>query len=92
MSTALADVAGWIGAVLLLLAYAGNATGRLDTRGRIYQLGNAAGSAGLLAVGAAHGAWPSVALNAAWLAVAARSALPRRRSASGPPGAVVAAD
>ena len=76
-----ADAAGWAGAVLLLLGYAGTATGRFTVRSRRYQVCNVLGSAGLAAVAAAHGAWPSVALNAAWLAVAA---LTWRSASTGP--------
>ena len=69
--TALADAAGWIGAVLLLTAYAGTATGRAAPHGRAVRTCNVLGSAGLAAVAAAHAAWPSVALNVVWLGIAA---------------------
>ena len=66
----LTEVAGWGGAGCLLLAYALLSAGRLGA-GVTFQLLNLAGSAGLLVNGAAHGAWPSAALNLVWLAVGA---------------------
>jgi hypothetical protein len=64
----LTEIAGWGGAGCLLLAYALLSAGRLAAGVR-FQLLNLAGSAGLLLNGAAHGAWPSAALNLVWLAV-----------------------
>lgn len=83
MSTALADAAGWLGAALLLAAYAGVASGRIVTRGAPYRWANVLGSAGLAAASAVHGAWPSVALNVVWLGVAAAT----WRSSRAPVGA-----
>jgi hypothetical protein len=68
MTTLLTEVAGWGGAGCLLLAYALLSAGRLAA-GVTFQLLNLAGAAGLLLNGAAHGAWPSAALNLVWLAV-----------------------
>jgi hypothetical protein len=58
----LADIAGWAGAALLLLAYARTATGRTATRSLGYRTATLLGSAG-------HAAWPSVALNSIWLVI-----------------------
>ena len=68
---AVADVAGWIGAFVLVVAYGASSTGRLRASGRTYQAMNLLGSLGLGAVAAAHRAWPSVTLNALWLVIAA---------------------
>lgn len=64
----LTEVAGWGGAGCLLLAYALLSAGRIAA-GVTFQLLNVAGSAGLLLNGAAHGAWPSAALNLVWVAI-----------------------
>lgn len=80
----LADAAGWAGAVLLLLGYAGAATGRVTARSRGYRVCNVLGSAGLAIVAAAHHAWPAVVLNAVWLVIAAVTWRTPRRS--GGPG------
>jgi hypothetical protein len=63
-----ADAIGWIGALCLLLAYAGLATNRL-TSGTRYHVLNLAGAGGLAFNGAYHHAWPSAALNVVWLAI-----------------------
>lgn len=80
----LTEVAGWGGAGCLLLAYGLLSSGRL-TAGVRFQLLNLAGSGGLLLNGAAHGAWPSAALNLVWLAVGA-VALGRTRRRPPVPG------
>ncbi|MGN9906949.1 CBU_0592 family membrane protein [Phytohabitans sp. LJ34] len=64
----LTEVVGWGGAGCLLLAYALLSAGRIAA-GVTFQLLNLAGSAGLLLNGAAHGAWPSAALNLVWVAI-----------------------
>lgn len=62
------DAIGWLGAVALLLAYAGLAAGRLPA-GPGYHVLNLAGAGGLAFNGAYHHAWPSAALNVIWLAI-----------------------
>ena len=69
MTGLLVDVAGWIGAVALLTAYALVSGGRVGGRGPAFQSLNLVGAVGLLANGVWHGAWPSAALNAVWLVV-----------------------
>lgn len=63
------DVAGWTGALGLLLAYALLSGGRVAAASPTYLALNLGGSAGLAVNGIAHGAWPSTALNVAWLAI-----------------------
>jgi hypothetical protein len=81
----LVDVVGWIGAAMLLLAYGLLAARRLAD-GRTYHVLNVLGAAGLTVNGAAHGAWPSVALNVVWIALGALAV--RRLLRSGPSGPV----
>ena len=61
------DSAGWIGAAVLLAAYALVSAGRIPGRSVAFQALNLVGAAGLLANSAFHGAWPSSALNLIWL-------------------------
>lgn len=63
------EIAGWLGAVLLVSAYALSALSDVSTK-PIFHILNFFGSAGLLANGIAHTAWPVVALNGVWLATA----------------------
>lgn len=67
-ATVIVDIAGWLGAGSLLLAYALLSMGRLRPR-VVYQLLNLAGAVGLAVNTAYHQAWPSAAVNVVWLAI-----------------------
>ncbi|WP_205761566.1 CBU_0592 family membrane protein [Arthrobacter mobilis] len=73
----LAEVSGWLGAVAVLAGYLLFSMGRIQN-GRLFQTANLAGSVAMIVNGAYHGAWPSVATNVAWCAIAA-TALVRLR-------------
>jgi hypothetical protein len=67
----LVDAMGWLGMILLLVAYGLLTTGRWRVTGAPYQLANVAGGV-LLAVNTAyHHAWPSAALNLVWFVIGA---------------------
>ena len=63
------EVAGWIGAALILGAYALLSAGKLTGRSLSYQLMNVVGAAGFVINGWWHGAIPSAALNVLWLLI-----------------------
>jgi len=63
------EIAGWIGATLILGAYALLSAGRVTGRSLSYQLMNIVGAAGFVINGWWHGAWPSAALNVLWLLI-----------------------
>jgi hypothetical protein len=63
------DAVGWIGAVLLLVAYVLVSTRRLEGQAATFHGLNLLGGAGLAANSAVNGAFPSVALNVIWMAV-----------------------
>ncbi len=65
------EVAGWIGAALILGAYALLSAGKLTGRSLTYQLMNVVGAAGFVVNGWWHGALPSAALNVLWLMIGA---------------------
>jgi hypothetical protein len=65
------EVAGWIGASLILGAYALLSAGRLTGKSLTYQLMNVVGAAGFVINGWWHGALPSAALNVLWLLIGA---------------------
>jgi len=73
------EVVGWLGAGALLLAYALLSEHRVTSTSRRYLLLNLTGSAGLALNGAAHTAWPSVALNLLWLGIGVRALRSWRR-------------
>jgi hypothetical protein len=63
------EVAGWAGAVLILLAYGLLSAGRLTGQSLSYQLMNVVGAAGFVINGWWHGALPSASLNVLWLLI-----------------------
>jgi hypothetical protein len=66
----MADVLGWIGAALLLSAYALLSFRKLSPQGLVYQGMNVVGSS-LLAVNTGyHRAFPSTAVNVVWIFIA----------------------
>ena len=74
-----AEVAGWTGAVLCLVAYALVSTGRLDGKGTRFALMNMAGGALLAWNGYEHRALPAVFVNVVWLTIGAVSYVVHRR-------------
>ena len=65
------EVAGWAGALLILLAYLLLSAGRLTGQSLSYQLMNVVGAAGFIINGWWHGALPSAVLNVLWLMIGA---------------------
>lgn len=64
------DVVGWIGAALLLGAYALVSTKRVEGDSIAYQTLNLLGSAFLIVNSAYYGAYPSVGVNVIWIGIA----------------------
>ena len=67
----LVEIAGWGGAVLILLAYLLLSAGRMTGQSLTYQAMNVVGAAGFVINGWWHGAIPSAALNVLWLLIGA---------------------
>ncbi len=65
------EIAGWAGAVLILLAYLRLSMGRLTGQSALYQAMNVFGAAGFVANGWWHGALPSASLNVVWALIGA---------------------
>ena len=65
------EAAGWLGALLILAAYALLTAGKLTGRSLAYQAMNVVGAAGFVINGWWHGAIPSTALNIVWLLIGA---------------------
>ena len=74
------DLGGWCGAVLVIAAFAFNAFGSMDVRGRTYQLLNICGSVLLIVNTAWHHAWPSAFVNVVWVLIAAAAAIKHWRA------------
>jgi hypothetical protein len=65
------EIAGWAGAVLILLAYLLLSAEKLTGQSLLYQGMNVVGAAGFVINGWWHGALPSAALNVLWLLIGA---------------------
>lgn len=63
------EIAGWAGAVMILLAYLLLSANRLTGQSLVYQGMNILGAAGFVINGWWHGAVPSAALNVLWLLI-----------------------
>ncbi len=68
--TFLINLAGWLGALMLLLAYILVSNRKLAGDSLTYQLLNLAGSACLLLNAFHFGAYPSVGVNSVWVVIA----------------------
>jgi len=65
-----AEIAGWLGALLVLASYALVSLGRIEARTNLNQAMNMAGAAGLAWNGYVHGTWPIFTLDAVWALIA----------------------
>jgi hypothetical protein len=74
------DLGGWLGAVLVVAAFALNAFGSMDVRGRAYQVLNICGSTLLIVNTGWHRAWPSAFVNVVWVIIAAGAAVKHARA------------
>ena len=63
------ECAGWLGALLILGAYALITTGRIQARSAVYQWMNILGAVGFIINSGYNGVWASGALNVVWLAI-----------------------
>jgi hypothetical protein len=79
------EVAGWTGALLILLGYLLISAGKLTGQSQAYQWMNIVGAAGFVINGWWHRAIPSAALNVLWLLIGAFATwriLKKRRSST----------
>jgi hypothetical protein len=63
------ELIGWIGAVLILVAYALLSAGRLKSESVVYHLMNVFGSLGFVINSGWNGAFPSAAMNVVWMGI-----------------------
>jgi hypothetical protein len=83
----LVEVAGWVGALLILAAYVLVSAEKLTGRSPLFQWMNLLGATGFIVNGLWHGAIPSATLNIVWMAIAifALWRIGRIRRAAEPP-------
>ncbi|HEY3851111.1 MAG TPA: hypothetical protein VGL87_09085 [Steroidobacteraceae bacterium] len=75
------ELAGWLGALLILGAYGLMTAGRLQARSALYQWMNIVGAVGFIINSGWKGAWPSAWLNIVWLAIGIYGITRSRRTA-----------
>jgi hypothetical protein len=63
------EVAGWLGAALILGGYLLISMGKVTGNSLLYQWMNVAGAAGFIVNGWWHGALPSAVLNVIWMMI-----------------------
>lgn len=73
------EVIGWIGASLILSAYALLSSGRLRADSLTYHLMNMLGAAGFVVNSGWNGALPSAALNVIWIGIGVYALRQQRR-------------
>ena len=73
------EVIGWIGASLIIAAYALLSAGRLRGDSRTYHWMNICGAIGFVVNSGWNGAYPSAALNVVWLGIGGYALLHQRR-------------
>jgi hypothetical protein len=73
MMNQLIEIAGWMGAALVLLAYALLSAHKLSSRAVSYHVLNIAGSIGLVINTYWNGALPSATVNVIWMGIGAHA-------------------
>jgi hypothetical protein len=76
----LIEIVGWIGASLILAAYALLSLGKLHAHSALYQWMNIFGAAGFVVNSGWNGAYPSAALNVVWMGIGTYALLRHRDS------------
>ncbi|HEY1284231.1 MAG TPA: hypothetical protein VGE96_07095 [Steroidobacteraceae bacterium] len=79
------EIIGWVGGVLILIAYALLSSGRRSGRSRLYQGMNIVGAAGFVINSGLNGAFPSAALNVIWIGIGVFTLIKNHRSGTAEP-------
>ena len=74
------EIVGWIGAALIVGAYALLSAGKVKGDSRTYHVMNIFGAIGFIINSGWNGALPSAALNVVWLGIGGYALLKRRRT------------
>ena len=78
------EVIGWVGAALILGAYALLSAGRLRAESLTYHLMNILGAAGFVINSGYNGALPSAVMNVIWIGIGTYALYQMRQRPSGP--------
>jgi len=71
LANLIVEIIGWMGALLVMLAYFLLTTRRMDRGSRRYHVMNLAGGIALAVNAVVNSAYPSGAVNVVWIAIAA---------------------
>jgi hypothetical protein len=80
--TIMVEVIGWVGAALILGAYALLSAGKVVARSKAYQWMNIVGAAAFILNSGWNGAYPSAAVNVIWMGIGTWALLNSRRASS----------
>ena len=67
MTNLIIDILGWIGSLILIIAYIQNSRNKINAQSPIYQLLNVLGSILLIVNTVYYGAYPSSMVNIIWV-------------------------
>lgn len=79
------EVIGWVGALLILVAYGLLSSGRRSGRSRLYQWMNIVGAVGFVINSGLNHAFPSAGLNAVWIGIGVYALMKNRRAGTTEP-------
>jgi hypothetical protein len=74
------EIIGWLGALLILGAYALLSSGRLRAESLTYHIMNILGAAGFVVNSGWNGAFPSAAMNVVWIGIGVYAVRQQRRA------------
>ncbi len=77
------EIIGWIGALLILAAYALLSSGKLRAKSLTYHFMNMFGAAGFVINSGWNGALPSAAMNVVWIGIGVYAVYQQRRGTPG---------
>jgi hypothetical protein len=78
------EIIGWVGAALILGAYALLSAGKLRAESVTYHFMNILGAAGFVINSGWNGALPSAAMNVVWIGIGVYALYQMRRRTAGP--------
>lgn len=64
------DILGWIGGVILLIAFGLNSLGKIEAQSKLYQFMNLFAGAALIFNTSFYGAYPATFVNVVWVIIA----------------------
>ena len=76
------DILGWVGSILLIVAYYQNSRDKINAQSYIYQFLNVSGSLLLIVNTLYYGAYPSSAVNIVWVFIGIHYLIKNKKNAT----------